>query len=51
MDQVWYRGPIAQAISGSDATSGGDVGFELALVIAPVLYLPLRLLERRVFRR
>lgn len=51
MDQVWYRGPIAQAISGPDAEVGGDVGFELALVVAPLLYLPLRLLERRYFRR
>ncbi|OIW32643.1 hypothetical protein CONLIGDRAFT_613281 [Coniochaeta ligniaria NRRL 30616] len=37
MSQVWYTGPLA-------ATTG-DIGFEVALVLAPILYLPLRWVE------
>ncbi|KAI0433046.1 permease for cytosine/purines, uracil, thiamine, allantoin-domain-containing protein [Xylaria sp. FL1042] len=35
--QVWYTGPLA-------ATTG-DIGFEVALVLSPILYLPIRWLE------
>ncbi|KAL5334704.1 permease for cytosine/purines, uracil, thiamine, allantoin-domain-containing protein [Aspergillus crustosus] len=40
MSQVWYTGPLAE--------KSGDIGFEVALVLAPVLYLPCRWVERRV---
>ncbi|KAL4908294.1 hypothetical protein BDW74DRAFT_166067 [Aspergillus multicolor] len=39
MAQIWYTGPLAQTT--------GDLGFEVALVLAPVLYGPLRWTERR----
>ncbi|KAI1284331.1 permease for cytosine/purines, uracil, thiamine, allantoin-domain-containing protein [Xylaria sp. FL0933] len=35
--QVWYTGPLA-------ATTG-DIGFEVALVLSPILYVPIRWLE------
>lgn len=38
MAQIWYTGPIAKTT--------GDIGFEVALVLAPLLYVPLRWLER-----
>ncbi|KAL3451519.1 permease for cytosine/purines, uracil, thiamine, allantoin-domain-containing protein [Aspergillus insuetus] len=41
MGQVWFTGPIAETT--------GDIGFEVALVLAGVLYLPLRWVERRVW--
>jgi len=37
MDQVWYTGPIAKVT--------GDLGFEFALALGTLLYLPLRYLE------
>ncbi|KAH8646822.1 permease for cytosine/purines, uracil, thiamine, allantoin-domain-containing protein [Xylariales sp. PMI_506] len=37
MSQVWYTGPIAETT--------GDIGFEVALVLAGLLYLPLRWFE------
>lgn len=37
MSQVWYTGPIAETT--------GDIGFEVELVLAGVLYVPLRWLE------
>lgn len=40
MDQVWFVGPIAETT--------GDVGFEVALVLTAVFYLPLRYLEVRI---
>ena len=43
MDQTWYVGPIAKRT--------GDIGFEVAFVITLVLYLPLRTVEKKVFRR
>ncbi|KAI0252914.1 NCS cytosine-purine permease, partial [Lactifluus subvellereus] len=39
MDQVWYTGPIARKT--------GDIGFELALAVTALLYIPLRRLEIR----
>lgn len=39
MAQVWWTGPIAE--------TAGDIGFELALVVTAVLYVPFRLLEKR----
>ncbi|KAL2810747.1 permease for cytosine/purines, uracil, thiamine, allantoin-domain-containing protein [Aspergillus granulosus] len=40
MAQIWYTGPLAKTV--------GDLGFEVALVLAPVLYVPLRWGEKRV---
>ncbi|KAL3459145.1 hypothetical protein BJX64DRAFT_265350 [Aspergillus heterothallicus] len=40
MAQIWYTGPLAETVR--------DLGFEVALVLAPVLYLPCRWGERRV---
>ncbi|KAF2167789.1 hypothetical protein M409DRAFT_65887 [Zasmidium cellare ATCC 36951] len=37
MNQVWYTGPIA--------VHTGDIGFEMALVVTAVLYVPLRHVE------
>ena len=39
MNQVWYTGPIARKI--------GDIGFEAAVVITALCYIPLRSLEKR----
>ena len=39
MDQVWYTGPIAKTT--------GDIGFEVAMVITAICYVPMRLLELR----
>jgi purine-cytosine permease-like protein len=38
MNQVWYTGPIARKT--------GDIGFEVAIVVTALLYIPLRYLER-----
>ncbi|KAJ3571927.1 hypothetical protein NPX13_g5214 [Xylaria arbuscula] len=35
--QVWYTGPIA--------VTTGDIGFEVALILSPILYVPIRWLE------
>ncbi|KAJ7741441.1 permease for cytosine/purines, uracil, thiamine, allantoin-domain-containing protein [Mycena maculata] len=43
MAQVWYTGPIAKTT--------GDIGFELAFVVAMVVYPPLRLLEIRIRKK
>ncbi|KAH6638535.1 permease for cytosine/purines, uracil, thiamine, allantoin-domain-containing protein [Truncatella angustata] len=43
MAQVWWTGPIAETV--------GDIGFELALAVTAVLYVPLRLLEKRLAGR
>lgn len=40
MSQVWYTGPIAETT--------GDIGFEVALVLAGLLYIPLRWLELKI---
>jgi purine-cytosine permease-like protein len=37
MSQVWYTGPIAEKT--------GDIGFEIAIVLSSLFYLPLRWLE------
>lgn len=39
MSQVWYTGPIAETT--------GDIGFEVAFILAALLYIPLRWLELR----
>ena len=39
MNQVWYTGPIARKT--------GDIGFEVAMVVTALLYIPLRYLEIR----
>lgn len=43
MAQIWFTGPIAEKT--------GDIGFEIALVLSALLYLPLRYLERKKFGR
>ncbi|SNX86262.1 related to purine-cytosine permease [Melanopsichium pennsylvanicum] len=43
IDQVWFSGPIAK--------KSGDLGFETGLVASFVLYVPLRMLEKKVFGR
>lgn len=43
MSQIWFTGPIAETT--------GDIGFELALVVSALLYLPLRFLEQRLCGR
>lgn len=37
MDTVWLRGPLAEIV--------GDLGWELAIITAIVVYIPLRTLE------
>ena len=39
MSQVWYTGPIARTT--------GDIGFEVAMTVTALLYIPLRQLEKR----
>ncbi|KAJ5930181.1 hypothetical protein N7466_005674 [Penicillium verhagenii] len=39
MSQIWYTGPLAEKT--------GDLGFEIALLLSPLLYLPLRFIELR----
>jgi hypothetical protein len=39
MAQIWFTGPIAQTT--------GDIGFELAIVVSAILYIPTRYLEKR----
>ena len=43
MAQIWYTGPIA-------ATTG-DLGFEMAFVVTGLLYLPFRVIEKRLSGR
>ena len=43
ISQVWFTGPIAKR--------AGDLGFETGLVASIVLYVPLRMLEKKVFGR
>lgn len=38
MSQVWYTGPIARKT--------GDIGFEVAMVVTTLIYVPLRHLEK-----
>ncbi|KAF8555047.1 cytosine-purine permease [Imleria badia] len=48
MSQVWYTGPIGKM---AGATSGADLGFELAAGFAAVMFPPLRWLEIRLTGR
>ncbi|KAF2865604.1 permease for cytosine/purines, uracil, thiamine, allantoin-domain-containing protein [Massariosphaeria phaeospora] len=43
MYQTWWKGPIAMKT--------GDIGFEVALALSALLYVPLRLVERRMCGR
>lgn len=43
MAQIWYTGPIG--------SKTGDLGFEMALVVTGLLYLPFRYLEKKVVGR
>jgi purine-cytosine permease-like protein len=43
MAQVWWTGPIAETT--------GDIGFEVALVLSGLLYVPLRWAEKRFIGR
>ncbi len=45
MAQTWYVGPLAKLIG----SYGGDVANEFTLVVTSISYLPLRLLELKVF--
>ncbi|KAJ3383311.1 hypothetical protein HDU84_003718 [Entophlyctis sp. JEL0112] len=45
MSQAWFVGPVAQAIG------GGDLGFELVLLFAGVVYPLVRVVELRVWGR
>jgi NCS1 nucleoside transporter family len=47
MVETWFTGPAGKAIG----TSGGDLGNELTFVITLVLFVPLRYLELKHFRR
>ncbi|KAJ8094728.1 hypothetical protein PM082_010734 [Marasmius tenuissimus] len=41
MDQIWFMRPIAQK-------GTGDLGFEAALVVTGLLYVPFRAMEKRI---
>lgn len=41
--QIWFTGPIAETT--------GDIGFEVAIVLSALMYVPLRALEKRVCGR
>ncbi|KAF2688975.1 hypothetical protein K458DRAFT_440425 [Lentithecium fluviatile CBS 122367] len=43
ISQIWWTGPIAETT--------GDIGFECALVLSALLYVPLRFLELKVCGR
>ncbi|ORX94820.1 permease for cytosine/purines, uracil, thiamine, allantoin-domain-containing protein [Clohesyomyces aquaticus] len=43
MSQIWFTGTIAEKT--------GDIGFEFALVVSALLYLPLRYVERKMSGR
>lgn len=43
MGQIWFTGPIAEKT--------GDIGFEVAIVMSALLYVPLRTMERRFYGR
>ena len=43
MGQTWFTGPIAKTT--------GDIGFEIAIVLSAVLYVPLRLVEKKMCGR
>ncbi|KAK2594483.1 hypothetical protein QQS21_007830 [Conoideocrella luteorostrata] len=43
MREEWYVGPIA--------ARAGDIGFEVAFALSALLYVPLRMLERRISGR
>ncbi|KAK2746835.1 hypothetical protein FQN57_002877 [Myotisia sp. PD_48] len=43
MSQTWFSGPIAKTT--------GDIGFEVALAVSAILYLPLRALEIKIRKR
>lgn len=49
MSQTWFVGPIAKH-AGLPGI-GGDVGFELGFLFAFVSYVPLRMLEMKMFKR
>jgi NCS1 nucleoside transporter family len=49
MSQEWYVGPIALAAGG--APYGADLGFELSIGTALLLYPPLRYLEKKYYGR
>jgi purine-cytosine permease-like protein len=43
MAQVWYTGPIAEKT--------GDLGFEFAFILTAILYVPFRMVEKRIAGR
>jgi purine-cytosine permease-like protein len=46
-DQSWLFGPIAKAFGGF----GADIGFECSFGVVALIYVPLRLLEFRMFKK
>lgn len=44
MSQAWYTGPIA-------AKGTGDIGLLTGFAVAVILYIPLRLIEKKVERK
>ncbi|KAK7534520.1 purine-cytosine permease [Phyllosticta citricarpa] len=49
MSQTWWIGPIAR--HAGLPSIGGDVGFELGFAFAAVSYVPLRIIEQKMFGR
>jgi purine-cytosine permease-like protein len=43
MAQIWYVGPIGEKT--------GDIGFEVAFFLSGILYVPFRLVEKRLLGR
>jgi purine-cytosine permease-like protein len=43
MAQIWYEGPIGKKT--------GDIGFEVAFFLSGILYVPLRMVEKRMIGR
>ncbi|KAM0791611.1 hypothetical protein ACM66B_006053 [Microbotryomycetes sp. NB124-2] len=51
MDQVWWRGPIAKAVTDPEAHYGGDIAIWTGMAATALSYIPLRMLEKRLTGR
>ncbi|KAK4047960.1 hypothetical protein OIO90_005998 [Microbotryomycetes sp. JL221] len=51
MDQVWWRGPIARAVTGPEAHYGGDIAIWTGIASTAIVYIPARWLERKTTGR
>lgn len=47
MNQSWFVGPLAKLIG----DHAGDIGFELAIALTAIVYIPARFFERRMTSR